>query len=335
MSWFGFRRGAAAVLAAGSLLAGMSFAAPASADSYDPGPVPLSRYAPAGEHEAVSTAAVYPCQALYAVYDAVGHVLGNHSAMTCTREFPGGLDSPVGVDFYYPKDIATMTRVPTVVWIPGFTSEPGNYDASARLWASNGFVVAMPHDLINSLDELPLAAAAALSAANRDPRNVLHGKLDLSRTVIGGHSGGGGAAINGAGIPPNIYQLIDPDFRIIGAVPTQPGPVAAAFLVNVPTLYLTGSADFIVPHFLPRLVEYELAFNAPAILVCLKGVTHWTPFDDATHNPTATITLAWLRYLVDGDKTAASYFTGPDWKLRTDPAVDYALRNVRADNLPA
>ncbi|MFI5783490.1 hypothetical protein [Nocardia sp. NPDC051570] len=69
--------------------------------------------------------------------------------------------------------------------------------------------------------------------------------------------------------------------------------------------------------------------------MCLKGVTHFTPFDDVAHNATSGISLAWLRYLVDGDPTAASYSVGPDWKLRTDPDVDYALRNVRAAQLPA
>ncbi|MCM6778572.1 alpha/beta hydrolase [Nocardia sp. CDC159] len=333
MRRFGRRRFIAAVLSIAALFAVGWIGAPvALADDFAPGDVPLTGYAPFGPHRTVSTAAVYPCAGLYAAWNALGQVSGNHSPMTCTREFPGGLDSPIGVDFYYPEDIASMSRVPTIIWVPGFTSEPGNYDSTARFWASHGFVVAMPHDFVNSLFELPLAGAAALSHANHDPANPLHGRLDLSRTVIGGHSGGGGAAVNGASIPPNIYQLVDPEFRVVGAMPTEPGPVAAAFLVNVPTLYLAGSFDLIVPHFLPRLVEYEVNLNAPAYFICLKGVTHFTPFDDATHNATSGITLAWLNYLVNGDKTAASYFVGPDWKLRNDPGVDYALRNVRAEH---
>ncbi|RDI65845.1 poly(ethylene terephthalate) hydrolase family protein [Nocardia pseudobrasiliensis] len=333
MRRFGRRSLIAALLSLTAALAFGWFGAPvALADDFDPGDTPLSRYAPFGPHETVSTAAVYPCAGLYAAYNAIGHLVGNHSEMTCTREFPGGLDSPVGVDFYYPRDIDTMSRVPTIIWVPGFSSEPGNYDSSARFWASHGFVVAMPHDLVNSTFELPLAAAAALSHANRDPANPMHGRLDLSRTVIGGHSGGGGAAVNGASIPPNVYQLVDPDFRVIGAMPTEPGPVAAAFLVNVPALYLAGSFDLLVPHFLPRIVEYEVNINSPAYFICLKNVTHFTPFDDVAHNATSGITLAWLRYLVDGDPTAASYFTGPNWKLRADPAVDYALRNARAEH---
>ncbi|WP_069161805.1 poly(ethylene terephthalate) hydrolase family protein [Nocardia altamirensis] len=330
---FSVRRGIVAVLAAAATLAGTGISA--SAEPYNPGTVPVSQYAPTGPHETASTAATYPCDSLYAVYNAFTPLFGNHSAMPCTRAFPAGLESPVGVNFYYPKDIASMSKVPAVVWIPGFSNNPGNYDASARLWASHGFVVAIPYDFVNSLYEMPIAAATALSRANHDPGNVLHDKLDLSRTVIGGHSGGGGAAIDGASIPPNVYQQIDPEYRIIGAVPTESSPYSTSFLVNVPTLYLTGSADFIVPDFLPRWTEFELNRNAPAFIACVRGASHFTPWDDVAHNPMAGITLAWLRYLVDGDKTAASYFTGAGWKLRGDPVVQYALRNEAADKLPA
>ncbi|MBF6333253.1 alpha/beta hydrolase [Nocardia transvalensis] len=336
MRRFGFRRGIAAVLSVAALLAGGLLGMPtASADDFDPGATPLTGYAPAGPHETETTQALSPCGSLYAVWNGLGHLFGNHSDMPCTKAFPAGLDAMIGVDFYYPKDISTMSRVPTIVWVPGFTNNPGNYDASARLWASWGYVVAIPYDFFNSTHEAPLMAAAALSKANHDAGNIFHGKLDLSRTVIGGHSGGGGAAIDGASLPPNVYQAIDPEFRIIGAVPTESSPYATTFLLGVPTLFLAGSADFIVPEFLPRWTEYEMSFNAPAFIACLRGASHFTPWDDVAHDPMSGITLAWFRYLIDGDKTAASYFVGPDWKLRTDPGLTYALRNGRADHLPA
>ncbi|MFI5783063.1 hypothetical protein [Nocardia sp. NPDC051570] len=320
----------AAALAAGALFAGVSTSMPAaSADPFDPGTLPLSRYAPTGDHEPVSTAAVVPCQGVYAVAEVVFRLMGKPSDLTCTQN---GL---FGVDLYYPKDIATMSRVPAIVWGPGSTADPGNYDASARLWAGNGFVVAIPHDLLNSLPEIPIAGAAALSQADHDPGSALFGKVDLSRTVIGGHSGGGAAAIEGASIPPTVYRQIDPDLRIIGAVPTEPSPYSTSFLLDVPTLYLAGSMDFVVPHLMTLWLEYPLATNAPAFIVTVKNATHLTPLDDVAHNPMAGITLAWLQYLVNDDKTAASYFVGPDWKLPADPAVDYALRNDRAEHLPA
>lgn len=330
MALFSIRRGIVAAVSVGALLAGASLGMPsAAAETYEPGNLPASQYAPAGEHEVVSTSEPVPCEGVYGAANTIFRWMGKPSDLTCAQ------NGPFGVVFYYPKDIATMSQVPTIIWGPGFTADPGMYDASARLWAGNGFVVAIPHDLFNSLPEIPVAGAVALSMANKDPQNVLHGKLDLSRTIVGGHSGGGGAAIWGGSIPPNVYQLIDPDFRLIGAVPTESSPYSTSFLLNVPTLYLAGTHDVIVPHILPLWFEYPFAMNVPAYLVTIKEATHLTPLESAEHNPMAGITLAWLRWLAYGDKSAQSYFTGPAWKLPADPAVEYALRNAHADQLPA
>ncbi|WP_156161627.1 alpha/beta hydrolase [Nocardia vulneris] len=325
----------AAMLAIAALLSPATVHAPvAAATGFDPGPTPLSQYAPTGPHQTDSTAQTYPCESLYGLYNVITKAFGNHTDMPCTHAFPAGLEPPAGVDFYYPHDIATMSRVPVVIWVPGLTNNPGNYDALARFWASHGFVVAIPYNFFNSFFELPLAAAMALARADHDPASLLNGRLDLGRTVIGGHSGGGAAAIDGASIALAVYQQIDPDLRVIGAFPTESSPYATTFLVGVPTLFLSGSADFLVPEFLPRWAEYELSFNAPAFVACLRGATHFTPWDDIAHDPFAGITLAWLLYLANADPTAASYFIGPDWRLRVDPALVYAIRNVRADNIP-
>ncbi|MFI6166384.1 hypothetical protein ACIBCN_06305 [Nocardia sp. NPDC051052] len=225
--------------------------------------------------------------------------------------------------------------MPAIFYMPGFMAEPAWYAASARYWASYGYVVVMPYDLWNSTVELPLMGAQTLAGANNDPNSPLHGKVDLGRVVMAGHSGGGGAVAMGAVLPPDVYRQIDPAFRIIGAVPTESSPVAAGFVFDVPTLYLTGCADAIVWHwYLIRWLGYQTALRAPAYLACVRGANHNTPMDGPAYNAFAPLTLGWAQYLAKGDQEAARYFVGPQWSLPGDPRVEYAFRNTLADALP-
>lgn len=76
--------------------------------------------------------------------------------------------------------------------------------------------------------------------------------MDLSRTIIGGHSAGGQAALQAASLVPGMAAMIDPTFVLRGVVATEPGPLALGGPISVPTIVLTGSADFVVPADAPR-----------------------------------------------------------------------------------
>ncbi|MFC9993846.1 hypothetical protein [Nocardia sp. NPDC127526] len=110
-------------------------------------------------------------------------VHGNHDTLQCTAAFPYGLDLPVGVNTYFPADIASMDAAPLIVLTGGITSNPGNYDALARLFTSHGFVVSVPYDFFNSLPEMPALGPAAAIAQHRDANSPLFGKVDTTRSV--------------------------------------------------------------------------------------------------------------------------------------------------------
>lgn len=333
-------RSLSAVFLAATVLAGLTIGvAPVATaeDGFVPGDVPLSRYAEPGPYETAQTTATHNCDSspYGSTINNTWRFWGNQSELQCTNIFPSGTDSPIGVTFYYPKDIANMDRLPVLVYSPGTGQEPGYYDWSARFWASYGYVIAIPYDLLNSTPEMGLGGVQALSNANKNPDSPMFGKVDLSRVIFAGHSGGGGATQLNASLPPDTWHLIDPDVRVIGAVPTEPSAVALGILLTVPTLYLTGCSDALVWHwYYPMWTQYHTAITVPAYLACVRGGTHITPMDDPAHNPFAPLTLAWMQYLAKGDKDAARYFVGPNWTLPGDPGVEYVMRNALADRLP-
>jgi hypothetical protein len=221
-----------------------------------------------------------------------------------------------------------------VVWGGGILSEPGNYAPLASLWASHGFVVAVAYDYVNSLPEVPTLGLAAALAANRDVNSPLHDKVDLSRTIFSGHSAGGGGALQAGAIFPPIEKLIDPNLHILGVLAIEPGPLALGSLITVPTFYLTGYNDFVVPDFgWVRWWQSNQMVQAPSWIANTLGTTHFSPIDSVDNFNSAGAATAWLQYTAFGNADAKKYFVGDDWLLPHDETFFSAERNPLADSL--
>ena len=337
MGRWGWRRPGAVLVVAAGLVAGLLAVVPsAAARELSDGTSARGVFDHDGPYETTQTARVHPCDQgteWGRLTSATVRSAGNHTALTCTDAFPNGTDSPAGLKFYYPSDLADLPPQPALIWVPGITGDPGNYDFSARRWASYGFVVVIAYDFINSdAVTTTYVGAAALAARNRDPGSALYHRVDLSRTVVGGHSAGGGSTLQAASFPARVNRAIDPRFRVVSAIPTEPGPVAIGLTVRVPTLLLTGCNDTVVPdQSWPRLTQYPLIVRAPAYIGCARGATHFTPVDGDA-NTFIGITVAWLLYTTRGDPTAARFFVGDHWLFRTDPDFDRVERNTLADS---
>ncbi|MEV6277883.1 alpha/beta hydrolase [Nocardia sp. NPDC051832] len=308
----------------------------AAAEDISPGATAQSLFNTIGPHPVATAVRTNPCQeSLFGmVQHVVVHLLGNRDDMTCTQAFPNGLESPIGVNTYYPADIADLTAAPLLVFTPGINSNPGMYDALARQWVSHGFVVTIPYDYVNSLVHVPALGMAAALLADRDPNSPLHNKIDLSRTVFGGHSAGGQAALQAGTLFPRVAAAIDPELRVAGVLAIEPGPLAVGSLIGVPTLFLTGYNDFVVPDFAwVRWWQYNLTFAAPAWIANARGVSHFSPVDGLDAYLSAGTAVAYLRYLVFDDEAAKQFFTGPNWLLPHDKTYFSVHRNAQADAL--
>ncbi|MFF2554445.1 alpha/beta hydrolase [Nocardia sp. NPDC058058] len=291
-----------------------------------------------GTHPVVVSQKLHACDDLYGTMQRIGFWLagGNDvDKMRCTYAFPHGLESPIGMLYYYPGDLDRMAPAPVLVWLPGLDGDAGQYDALARLWASRGFVVAMPYNFVNSFPTDDLWGVQALLAEEQRPDSALHGHLDLSRTVLGGHSGGAGATFWGASYLPGLAAQLDPRLRIIGGLSVGTGIQAPTGLaIDVPMLTITGNLDVITPDMLwPRLIDYRTLFRAPAYIACALNGTHFAVNADLRNNPPAGLSMAWLEHLAGANPAADAVFVGPDWSLPRDAAFMAVERNGVADAL--
>ncbi|RDI63856.1 alpha/beta hydrolase [Nocardia pseudobrasiliensis] len=295
-----------------------------------------SVFADTGPHPVATPTVTNPCQESVAgmIAHITVHIFGNRDDARCTQAFPYGLQSPVGVNTYYPADIADMSDAPLILFEGGITANPGMYDTLARQWTGHGFVVVIAYDFVNSLAYLPAWGLAVAVAQNRDANSPLFGKIDLGRTVLAGHSAGGAATLQAAALFPPAAGLVDPKFHVIGALAIEPGPIGVGSLIGVPTLFLTGYNDFVVPDFAwVRWWQYNLTFNAPAWIANARGVGHFSPVDGPGAYLSAGAALAWLEYIGFDDPTAREFFVGPDWRLKDDKTYFSVDRNARADAL--
>lgn len=299
-------------------------------------PTVQSEFDKPGPYAVVTSVRTSPCK--QSIAGMIAHItvtaFGNRDDLRCTGAFPYGLESPVGVAIYFPKDIRSMEPAPLIIWTGGITSNPGNYDALAKQWASFGFIVVIPYDFANSLAYLPSIGLAVAMGLDHDRQSPLHSRVDLSRTIFGGHSAGGQAAIQAVSLIPPVARQIDPKLRVVGALLVAPGPLGIGSTIHVPSLFLTGMNDIVAPDFgWVRWWQYNLATSAPSWIANSRGVAHFSPVDGPGAYRASGIAIGWLRYIAFGDTVAEKYFVGPKWGLTGDPAFYSVERNQLARQL--
>lgn len=252
---------------------------------------------------------------VFPILQALG-ILDN--TIKCNNDFPYGFNANAfSSHIYYPTNIQNMGKLPVVNFVGGFTSNTANYYQMARLWASNGYVVIISSNFVNVLPTMHLLAFKELSNMNKDPQSPLYGKVDLSRSLISGHSAGGGATLLTASLSPDTFKALDSEIKVVGAMSLQGSPLAFGSPVKVPTLFLTGGLDIIVPPFVHKLFQYP-SLNQPAWTATATTASHFSPTMEVSKNEFAGITVAWHKYLAENDAAAKSYFVGSNYKLKQD-----------------
>ncbi len=289
-----------------------------------------------GPHPVSVSEELTPCTGpASAIKARIAELAGARAAdeLDCSHAFPSGTDAPVKVVYFYPSDLPQLAPAPLVVWFPGITSDPGNYKMLASLWASRGFVVAIGYNFINSFPTDHVWATQAVIAEASRPDSPLYNRVDFGRTVLGGHSGGAGAADWGAVILPAIAADIDPRLRVIGAMSVEPGPQGDVIgpALTVPVLQITGTRDpFTMPN---AFLMHYTTVQSPAYLATVVNGTHFSIKDGMPDNPAAALTTAFIEHLAGTDTAADQVFVGPNWTLAQDPSFTLVARNAPADSI--
>lgn len=275
-----------------------------------------------GSHPVAATREAMPCDGVvYTIYNRVLRDLhGLHGTTGCYDVLPESANaSPVGAQLIYPADIDSMESAPLMVLSPGIGTEPGMYDAQARLYASHGYVVALGYNFTNWFAPQMVLAATVAAAANEDESTPLAGKIDFSRTMLVGHSAGGGSAIFLNSRMDKAFQAAGIDMVTRGLVAINPGPSDAGLISTppeIPSLVAIAEHEDIVPFDADRR-GYRDA-EGPAWEAVVTGSYHGTYLDDPSKNVLGSLVLSFSEYVLGGTSRAKAVYEGANYGLATD-----------------
>lgn len=291
--------------------------------AFKPAPGQLrNEFGVVGTHPVAATREALPCDGLvYTVYNRIVKDLhGVSEPTTCYDVPPESLNAPiVGAQLVYPADIASMDSAPLIVLSPGIGTEPGFYDKQARLYASHGYVVAIGYNFTNWFAPQMVLAAAVAAAANDDDSSALAGKIDFSRTMLVGHSAGGGSALFLNNNMDEAFRAAGIDMTTRGLVAINPGPSDAGLFSTpseIPSLVAIAEYEDIVPAGMDH-IGYDRA-TGPAWEAVVTGSYHGTYLDNPHNNVLASLVLSFGEYLLQGTARSKVVYEGDNYTLATD-----------------
>jgi dienelactone hydrolase len=175
----------------------------------------------------------------------------------------------VSVDVIFPIDAsghATGSARPAVVFVQGGFVTPDQYRWQAERLATAGYVVAMPHHLLDLAFFEVDNGAAARALVVSPPTSLLTGLVDPARIAVAGHSLGGVVAsklaVEGK-FQALVLEASFPDSADDRALPS----------LKLPSLSLAGTKDCSAKFELVQAGWNKLP--SPTALVVLSGLTHY------------------------------------------------------------
>ncbi len=198
-------------------------------------------------------------------------------------------------------------KYPVITWGNGTCGQSGGYAGLLATLASHGFVVfAANSRFTDAGNNEMLKALDFAKAANEDPKNPLFGRLDLSKVGAMGHSQGAGATGHAA-----------PDPRIKAIILWNGGDDIA---VTKPFLTVSGDRDTNSRTAMQLSTKVNASTQPAAWLYYHKVLEtgglftgHLTLMMQPERVSEATI--AWWKYILNGDAEAKKMFAGSDCGL--------------------
>jgi dienelactone hydrolase len=197
-----------------------------------------------------------------------------------------------GGTIYYPTDTSQGTFA-GIALSPGFTESQSYMAPLARRLATHGFVV-LNIDVLNTLTDQPNARADQLQAAVRwltSTASPVRARVDANRLGVGGHSMGGGGAIEAASEMPSLKASIG--FEPWNGIGSWPG-------VRVPTMIQGAQNDNIAPVAQHSEPFYASMTNAPEKAYAeFTGASHF--FSGQAGPATTRLSVSWYKRFLDND----------------------------------
>ncbi len=171
---------------------------------------------------------------------------------------------------------------PAVSFGHGFFQPVSRYASTLRHLAGHGYIV-IASESEGSLFPSHARFASDLSRCltfleqqNSASGSWLEGRVDAARFGLSGHSMGGGCAILAAAADARVKALAP-----LAPAETNPSAIAASPALTMPTIFIVGDADTIVPTATNGRRMYD-ATDSPRQLASIRGGSHCGFIDAAT-----------------------------------------------------
>lgn len=221
---------------------------------------------------------------------------------------------------YRPVATSSADSFPVVVWGNGSGATPEiNYPVLLRRIASYGFVVtATDHQEVGTGEPL-LESLAHLQLLEADTGYVLHGQVDFGAVAAVGHSQGAGGSTRAVVNSEAIHTLVPlalpaPEFVFELEKAFDTADVDVPMFIIGAVGDIISDTDTVQSYFnaAPDAAAMTMVANSPA------GFPHLEWSENGGGISRAYI-IAWLDYILRGDATAASAFTGANPEFRQHP----------------
>lgn len=198
-------------------------------------------------------------------------------------------------------------KYPVITWGNGTCGQSGGYAGLLATLASHGFVVIASNSRWTDAGRNEMLRALDLAKAlNEDSKHVLYGKLDLTKVGAMGHSQGAGATAHAAADP-----------RIKALILWNGGD---SIPVTKPFLTVSGDRDTSMRTVAGISAKVNASTEPAAWLYFHKVLeTGGTSTGHLTlmmqPERVAPATIAWWKYILNGDAEAKKMFAGTDCGL--------------------
>ena len=177
----------------------------------------------------------------------------------------------------FPARLAYPARggpFPTVAFAHGYMNRSSWYAGTLRSIAASGYVVIAPDSEtgqfpshVRLADDLNRSLRWLGAQSATGTRDVPRGKVDASRLAVAGHSMGGGVALLAATRSRSVDTVVT-----LAAAETVPRASTAVRRLRVPSLFVVGSDDRIVPA-AGTAVMFRRA-PSPTLFASITGGSH-------------------------------------------------------------
>lgn len=213
-------------------------------------------------------------------------------------------------------------KFPVITWGNGTCGQSGGYAGLLATLASHGFVVFAANSRFTDAGNNEMLKALDLAkATNEDPKSPLFGRLDFTKVGAMGHSQGANATAHAA-----------PDPRIKAVILWNGGDTTT---VTKPFLTVSGDRDT-GNRTVDQLKTKVNASTGPAAWVYFHEVLQ-TGGSATGHlvlmmqpERVTEMTIAWWKYILNGDAEAKKTFAGADCRLcNKASALEYGQKNIQ------